>query len=287
MPTFSQRHGYKPLEKTLQRDTVDEELRSRLWSLLKLFVWDRWKHDHRYDRDAQDVEILLDQFWFRHFKRPIDSRPEMFGGEYGRGKHCYDVLREHFFTCIWHEVYDFIEFVFEQLPDRFLEKLRNSINNVLREENSAYRLVSIQFAEITSDSEIESLEQATSTPFSGVNTHMQAAVSFFSDRKSPDYRNSIKESISAVESLFMILCKKKSATLSEGLKALPDSITIHPALLKGFEKIYAYTSDDQGVRHGIFDTPSATFSDAKFMAVSCSAFITYVIGKCAESGHEI
>ena len=277
MPTFSQRHGYKKLQKSLQRETVDEELRSRMWTLLKLFVWDRWNRNYYYASDTKEVEALWNQFWFRYFKKPSDERPT----------DCYNILRQYFFTCTWYEVYDFIEFIFSQLSNRFLEKLRNELNNTLTEENSAYRLVSDQFVEITSDTEIDSLEQAVSTPFSGVNTHMEAAISFLSDRKTPDYRNSIKESISAIESLFKIICKKKSATLSEGLKTFSNSIEIHPALLKGFEKIYAYTSDNDGVRHAIFDAPTATFNDAKFMAVSCSAFITYVIGKCAEYDHKI
>jgi len=108
-----------------------------------------------------------------------------------------------------------------------------------------------------------------------------------SDRKNPNYRNSIKESISAVESLFKILTGNKSATLSDGLKEIKSTIDVHPALISGFEKIYAYTSDQRGIRHAIFDSDKTSFSDAKFMLVSCSAFINYVVGKWSERGKKI
>ena len=50
---------------------------------------------------------------------------------------------------------------------------------------------------------------------------------------------------------------------------------IHPALLLGFEKIYAYTSDQGGIRHALFDSDKTSFSDAKFMLyfLSCFTFL--------------
>jgi hypothetical protein len=161
--------------------------------------------------------------------------------------------------------------------------LCSSLNTILTEENSAYRLVGGQFVEITNDSEIQEVDAAARIGLDGVSTHIEAAVKFLSDRKNPNYRNSVKESISAVESLFMVLTKNKSATLSDGLKEIRTNIDVHPSLLLGFEKIYAYTSDQGGIRHAIFDSDKTSFSDAKFMLVSCSAFINYVIGKWSES----
>jgi hypothetical protein len=144
-----------------------------------------------------------------------------------------------------------------------------------------------QFAEITNDAEIEEIDSAASSGLDGVSSHILSAIKFLSDRKKPDFRNSIKESISAVESMVKVLTNSKSATLSDGLKALKSSTDLHPALLDGFGKIYAYTSDAQGIRHALFDKDKTSFSDAKYMLVSCSAFINYVIGKFAETGREL
>lgn len=71
----------------------------------------------------------------------------------------------------------------------------------------------------------------------------------------------------------------KSGTLGASLKKLEESsISIHPSLKSAFEKLYGYTSDESGIRHaGRIDGKEATFAEAKFMLVSCSAFVNYLI----------
>jgi len=94
-----------------------------------------------------------------------------------------------------------------------------------------------------------------------------------SDRNKPDYRNSIKESISAVEYIVGKITGKH--TLGNGLKKLGKVI---PKTLKvAFEKLYAYTNDVGGIRHALNDAKeNVTFKEAKFMLVVCSAFINYL-----------
>jgi hypothetical protein len=104
MRLFSQRKGLKPLEKTIQRDTLDEETRNRLWSVLKVFVWDKWHYDTRYDHGAAGVQYLLDSLWFRYFKKPSDTQPPLHPGDYYRGRSYYDFLREIFFKDEWSDV---------------------------------------------------------------------------------------------------------------------------------------------------------------------------------------
>ena len=65
------------------------------------------------------------------------------------------------------------------------------------------------------------------------------------------------------------------------MKKLEDCGTkLHPALKQGFLKIYGYTSDEGGVRHaeGMF-VSDVTFEEAKFMLVSCSAFVNFLISE--------
>lgn len=287
MRLFSQRKGLKPLEKVLQRDSLDEETRNRLWTVLKRFFWDKWSEHFQYDRAAAQIESLLNSLWFRFFKEPSDTQPPMYPGRYYRGKGYYDVLRAFFFEAPWNEALDLMEFILAELPPEMTTEFCVLANRVLTEENSALRIVNLQFLEITNESEIKEVDEAAQSGLDGVSKHISAATQFLSDRKNPDYRNSIKESISAVESLFKTMTKLRSATLADGLKTMKKSIVIHPALLAGFEKIYAYTSDQDGVRHAIFDSPNSSFSDAKFMLVSCSAFINYTVGKLSEIGKKI
>jgi hypothetical protein len=73
----------------------------------------------------------------------------------------------------------------------------------------------------------------------------------------PDYRNCVKESISAVESAARQIAGE-GAKLADALAALErKGVTLHPALKKGFLRLYGYTSDDDGIRHAILDEPTA------------------------------
>ena len=154
-------------------------------------------------------------------------------------------------------------------------------NIALEEEVSAYRFVEYFITEITSEEEIISIEDAiqNTDKFKGAKKHLQTSLKLLSDRKNPDYRNSIKESISAVESICKIITGDKKATLGKALGILGKKEKIHQSLKAGFDKFYGYTSDADGIRHALLDEDNLSFFDAKFMLVSCSAFINYLIGK--------
>ena len=112
--------------------------------------------------------------------------------------------------------------------------------------------------------------------FDSVNNHFEKALSFYSDRKNPDYKNSIKESISAVESMCCIICGKK-VELGKALGKLEkNGIYIHGAMKNGFQALYGYASDESGIRHGGIEDKEVTEEDAKFMLVTCSAFVNYL-----------
>ena len=105
----------------------------------------------------------------------------------------------------------------------------------------------------------------------------------FSDRRSPDYRNSIKESISAVESLIRVLATDHCADLGKALSSVEKNVSLHPALKKAFSALYGYTSDEGGIRHALMDQNNVEFEDAKYMLVTCSAFVNYLLAKSARS----
>ena len=84
--------------------------------------------------------------------------------------------------------------------------------------------------------------------------------------------------MSAVETMCKLISKNERATLHQALRALPAN-QFHPALVKAFESLYGYTGDADGVRHSLMEESKLTFSDAKFMLVTCSAFINYLTDK--------
>lgn len=276
---FSQRKGLKPMSKDIQRESLDQELRGGLWSCFHVCYLKRW--NGRYNSlDGSNLETLFLLFWHSFFKFPVDNLDlDNFSGSARR-------LRELFFKASWNEVYDFIEFTVKNAPEQFAESFRDMVNEVLERENSAYRFVTNNITEITSDEEIEAIESAIqdTSAIAGVRVHLRQALQHLSDRKSRDYRNSIKESISAVEALCQRVAGEPDTSLGKALKALEPKVVLHPALRDAFSKLYGYTSNAGGIRHAMMDETELSFSDAKFMLVTCSAFINYVLGKCAETG---
>jgi len=138
----------------------------------------------------------------------------------------------------------------------------------------------------TSEEEIAAIEQALAVPDSlkPVREHLKQSLTLLADKTNPDYRNSIKESISAVESLSKIVAKLPKTTLSPALAAIEKKTALHPSLKEAFQKLYGYTNDAQGIRHALMDEPSLDIEDAKFMLVSCSAFVNYLVVKAQKAG---
>ena len=153
------------------------------------------------------------------------------------------------------------------------------LNRNFRRLNFAYRIVNKEIVEITSEEEIKTIETALSSSKDNIKIHLNNALELYSKRPDADYRNSIKESISAVE----VFCREKTGedTLGKALNTLESNgIVIHKLLKSAFDKLYAYTNQpDTGVRHALMDNdgnyvPQA--EEALFMLVSCSAFINYL-----------
>jgi hypothetical protein len=267
---FSQRMGIRPPLKPFQTDSMDRDLRNGLWNAFCVECFDRLL--------GTDEDRFYARCWHEFFKLPLD--------EIGEDAPPRDVIRGRFFSAEWYDVYDFLEFALGFLRDVQAERFRATCNDVFERENAGYRFVGPQIAPITSESEGEAIEEAIdeSVPFAGVHTHLKRALEHLSDRKNPDYRNSIKESISAVEALSCVVTGNTSATLGDALKRIEPRFGLHPALKQAFCKLYGWTSDAQGIRHALMDEEQVSFSDAKFMLVACSAFVNYLLGKAAESG---
>jgi hypothetical protein len=106
---------------------------------------------------------------------------------------------------------------------------------------------------------------------------MRSAISLFSKKPEPDYRNFIKEAVSAVESVARVVTGNPKATLGDALKRINDKMTIHPALRDAMNKLYGYTSDEGGIRHAMLEESNIDEAEAKFMIVACSAFVNFCV----------
>ena len=274
MALFSQRKGIRPMQKNVQKDSLDNELRNSLWTALYELIYTNYK-DPRWDPTSDSIATLFNRYWWDYFKLPSDNQPDYYTA--------LKRVREYFFSCEWNEVYDFLEFTAKH-ADWVSEELRRACNRFLERENSAYRFVGNEIAEITSDIEIGAIEEAVSSGIPAVEKHLATALSLLSDRKNPDYRNSIKESISAVEAICRLVSGAPKATLGPALKKLSVKTPLHPAFEKGLLALYGFTSDEHGIRHSLLEEPNVHYSDAKFILVLASGFCSFLLTKCAENG---
>jgi len=281
MKLFSQRKGIKPVKSVIQVNFMDDDLRNDLWNALTASYWDNINKYWIYN--SPDMEILIKKIWVDHFKQPLDTLENAWSKTYKK-------IRKIFYNYEWYEVYDFIEFIVYSYPYKDdNQDFMDLCNSFLERELSAYRFIGGKITQITSEEEISEIEEALeiSKPLKAVNTHLKTALDLLADRKSPNYRNSIKESISAVEAICNLITKEKNTTLGQALKKIENKVSLHSALKSAFSSLYGYTSDADGIRHALLDEPNLYFEDAKFMLVSCSTFINYLIIKASKAGIKI
>ena len=271
---FSEKYGYKK-EKTIQYESVSDELKNRIWNL---FYQSEIKGG---GLSSKRLSLALNGG--QTIEEKIVDRFGLLINHAGKGQSVEEQLKEsllHFFR--WYEVYDFIDIHLSYLEDDERDIRIRQYNELLEQEKAGYRIVSGEIAPITNETEIATIEQSADTAFQSVNQHIQKALSLYADIQSPDYENSIKESISAVEAICCIITGLSGANASLGkvIKKLKDNgVHIHSAMGQAFSSLYGYTSDEDGIRHGGIDFKNAPAEDAKYMLVSCSAFVNYLIEK--------
>lgn len=299
--SFSQRNKILPDKKELQMNSMDSDLKNTIWNiLLRSCFHDQFPEPRKFFR----------KLWGQHFKLPIDEIPPRYNS-------AIQIIKKRYMKMEYNQVYDFLEFIRSYLLviqndaiERqsgpritrgnttseplyiwsILDDYEKNLNNIFEREFCGYRIVGGYITPITSKHETEAIETATKTPLSTVNKHIQTAHKHLSDRDNPDYRNSIKESISAVESICKNIADDPDTTMSKALEKIEEKekIEMHSDMKEAFKKLYHYTSDSGGIRHALMEQKTQpSFDDAKFMLVSCSAFINYLVSKATKSGIEL
>lgn len=273
MALFSQRIGKTSIKTLIQLESMDDDLKNCLWNAFKQYYYTKDEFQIR-DDYLNLINGNHKRLWLSYFKYALDSVVEH------NISQILQELKEYFYNCKWYEVYDFIEFVSINFETTIGSKKEfiESCNKTLQEEVSAYRFIDGEIVPITDAIELDAIDDALNSAHTSVKLHIKCAMKFLADRQNPDYRNSIKESISSVEALCKVIVKDDKATLGQALKLMgnQNNIEIHPSLKSAFEKLYGYTSDKNGIRHALSDVDNITFEEAKFMLVSCSAFVNYL-----------
>lgn len=265
---FSQREGIT-IPRELNKDDMPEAVKNRFWNVLKRYI--ESQHGDR-------REMLIESIWDGFLSNDIDHlerNTNLFDGLY----YYLDQIKSEYRDLPWYRVYDFIEYVLIESDDTYLRaNIIKDFNQLFFDERVPYRIVDDRIVPQISIEEAEEVGVALSDERSEVRGHFRKALEFYSKRPDADYKNSIKESISAIEALARIYTNTPSGTLG----VLSQQLNIHPALKKALKDLYGWTSDEGGIRHSETGKDfefSAGESEARFMLVECSALVNYIVSK--------
>ena len=318
---FSERYGYVKPREALIKECMPKEVENALCTL-----FDKWNKD--YDALIQ-IKPVEQTIWCYFLNNRLDDLYRASGSQKAV---VVPFLQSD--DVEWYKKLDLIEFLLqfvirvgENINDGRYAKaqqeisyLQGYINTEFKRLHYGYRVIKGNVVPITSDQELETIEEAIGKNEDPVQKHLNQALQHFANRETPDYRNSIKESISAVEvycrdltgegtlgraldvlekkgvhihkesiSAVEVYCRDLTGegTLGRALDVLEKKgVHIHPILKGGMHKMYDYTNQPEvGARHGLMDDTtdySPSYNEAYYMLVACSAFINYLRGVVAK-----
>ena len=278
---FSDRMGIHRINTEIQVNTLDERTRTALVNVIKSVYTTLFRDDFELvQRQKFYTSILADVYL------QIVEYRESFRYDENR-------IMELIAQTILKDDYDaaltVVEYIFRYYKKYACEHFMRIdaevlLNDVFRKEYVGYRMINGVLVPISDEMEAKEISNALDTPYENVHKHLDKALQFIANRDTPDYENSIKESISAVEAMCSLILGK-SGTLGATLKKLEKENYIHPALNEAFNKLYGYTNDSKsGIRHASeIGSAGSTFEEARYMLVTCSAFINYLKGCWAGS----
>ena len=184
----------------------------------------------------------------------------------------------------WFRFYDMCEFLVAESSNG--EEIAAAIRRTLdKMGNAGCQLVDGKFVPDLSCEEAEEVQMACAGTFTGAQGHMENAVAAFAARERPNYAHTVKEAVSAVESIVKELTGKEE--MRSGLRQLAkDGILPKdrnpkgkaPFLVEALDGYWAYANKTS--RHGLKSGESPPDADtARFLLVTCAAFVNYMTAR--------
>ncbi len=290
--TFSQAEGIDPLPQPLALGMLPESARGGLWNNLYQHLCEcrcRSYDDEAVIQNPHRPNIIglpWREILYDHHVHALNQAADEFKDEFDAH---IDRLKELFLKGPYNEIFYFLQFVMrhESAPNTF----SNTVAVTLRTFSCAYTVVDGDtIFPIGLPEERESFEKAfavlKSGPFEGARLHLHKSAKCINEA---DHAGSVRESIHAVESIARRLDPKAANSLKKALKALQQhNVALHDAFKDGIEKLYGYTSDEEGIRHALIeDEAKVDEADALFMFGACASFSAYLVNKARKAGLSI
>lgn len=282
--SFSERNGYIKVPNVMQTKGMSNDLRNDIFNVMVAYIVVTFFDADHYVRRGE-TDSLYSSLYSRAYSEKYKSFFKSFYANILRQKiteipldnnRAWTVFENYFDNAEWHEIYSLQEWFIKHFvtEDKLYKKFAENLNGVLEKNLSGYRLINNLIVPITDENELAEIAEAMQIKQVGIQQQLKDALQQLRDK---NYRGSVKESISAVETF--VRTKTGKTTLGAALSEL-EKFSIPNSLKQGFDKIYGWTCGPDGVRHAIMDNAQdVTLAEAKFMLVACSAFLNYLTMK--------
>lgn len=216
---FSDRMGIKPINTAMQTTAFDTRTRTALFNIITR-LFDLLATCMHAEAHAAFYADILSQVYVL----PLASA-KTYGATAINISTAQDAIQSTINNGDYDDVLTILEYLASKLPSvsRSIQ-FTQLVNALFEKEYVGYRFVNNIIVPISSSQEIAAIEEALKTPYDQVNTHTEKALGLLSDRQSPDYENSIKESISAVERMCSIIVGKSTTLYYCFFFFLPRSV---------------------------------------------------------------
>lgn len=225
-------------------------------------------------------DILLD-LHCNYFVQPIQNEAlkRQIYNEQDVNNKFMPIFLKHSFN----EVFDLLTVIMrnKKCPKGYI----NGVSEIFSSTHLAYFVVTDdpvtilpQATEQEGESIINAFNDLEPLGLNGAKSHLRNAGEAINRHR---WADSIRESVSAVESVARQLDPNASKTLGPALNALKKEHRLHPALERAFKCLYGYTSDESGIRHALLDEEAALVDseEAIFMYGACASFVSYLCNK--------
>jgi len=191
-------------------------------------------------------------------------------------------IATEWFSCRWPEFFDLIEFTARLLatplpPTR--QQWFEMLNRVLESKGCAYRFIGEQLVPLTNATEAIEVASVADSPVPAVAAHIREARRLLPPNADANPRDSIKQSISAVEAALKHLTENPSTSLADGLAGFEAKHgALPPSLRRGLLTLCGVGADGDGARNDrVEEGDRVTGDHARLMLVACSAFTNYLV----------
>lgn len=185
----------------------------------------------------------------------------------------------------WFRFYDMCEFLIAHGSQG--REIAAAIQRQLDTHNIGCQLVDGKFIPALSREEAGEVGRSLTVPFPEARTHMEKAVSHFRNRERPDYANTVKEAISAVESLVKEWTGKeirsglhqlaRDEILRRDPQASGEGSGKRDSLVAALENVWRFaTKSRHGLKSGESEPDSA---EAGLILAVCASFVNYMTAR--------